>query len=439
MKEGNQDYVNHLNTVRITRREMNKKLAQAVGVGLSAGIAGEYAIQQLFPLDEQASNGSQPNEENRNDLRPLVYLGAGTAAVFPLIDYAYRRSVLQVEKEQAPQRIRDFAWEHQLQLNTKEKAELHEKLSYLPPLGGKIPLPWKEPYKYPKIEPTVTLDEQIEKTQAILYEFRRGIKESYVHQVTVQGRLPDNFKYAALSLVVNSPYPHDWSTPFFEAPWGKIAPLIHDGYGERNNWRTKLAQFGYFNPIIDQTNNWINPVWNQVSGRTDFLQRIVRIYDSSLPKIQNHDIEAQLDLSDEKILSVFNEQIERQRTREEMKFYQHAALALHAAYGTAPRDIPADIRIGCAEAWQLYESKMKKLLKEFELSSFSNVPWFLPRSRHKPNWELFGKRYEADWEPIQEELYKVEETRLQYDEFRYQNFLNMSRLAECVDKIIGLP
>ena len=267
-----------------------------------------------------------------------------------------------------------------------QRAEIEafrSKILRLPPAGGKIPNtldakgrlnPVHSFGPLYKIAPTWTMEEQV---GTVLKARQAGLLESgYVHQLTVQGKLPDEFKYVALALILSSPYRHDWTEPMFNATWGTVAPLVHDGGAVE----------------LD-----LNPAWEKVEGRTDFLQRVVMVYD---PKTQPE-----------------LERMEQDRLLLEARAYQRLALALHAAKGTAPRaeevpgGIPPDLYEKLSAHWKKFRQAMDQTLgafsgelggERFDLNGLVRVRWFLGQPVEVEKWP--GPRWEAPWPPIQKEL-----------------------------------
>lgn len=144
---------------------------------------------------------------------------------------------------------------------SKEQIETFlKKIFYLPPVGGKVTLERNSLWPTALL-PALTADEKVE--EIIKFRQNKELDKVYVHQLTVQGRLPDEFKYAALALIINSTYRSDWKKPFYEADWAKVAPLVHDGGN-----------------VSD-----INPLWRS-KGRTDFLQRVATVYEPKLESME---------------------------------------------------------------------------------------------------------------------------------------------------------
>ncbi len=313
----------------------------------------------------------------------------------------------------------------------EELEEFRSRVLLLPPVGGKIPELLDSQGRLKghrvfgalyRIDPAWTVEEQI---QTVLQARQKGLLgDGYVHQLSVQGRLPDEFKYAAVALILSSPYRQDWKEPFFEADWGKVAPLVHDG---------------------GNVTVGLNPVWSNVQGRTDFLQRVVKVYD---PARQPE-----------------HERMETDRLLLEARAYQRLALALHAARGTAPKaeEIPdglsVQLREKLAERWHKFERDLLGLFEaysgeiggeKFDLTGPVRVKWFLDQPRRVKDWP--GPRHEADWPPIREQLLmlnrfaeKTEPARKEegadlsaYDALRLQVSALLKIVADDIDRDLGL-
>lgn len=285
-------------------------------------------------------------------------------------------------------------------------------LSYLPPVGGKIPIVYKgDPVDI--LVPSLTAEEQ---AQAVTSLRKKGsLGEVYVHQLTVQGRLPDEFKFAALALILSSPYKNDWDRPFFEAPWGKIAPLVHDG---------------------GNVDHGVNAVWSDVKGRTDFLQRIAFVHRVDVEQLERLKPGEVAKLPVETLSSARNEQAERERLTLEAKAYQRLALALHARAGTAPKRIPEEVRSPLADHWVKFEETMTSILGEYGLRAAADVTWF--NAEPRPLAHLaYGPRHEADWQPIKETLLQLEGARPYYPELRNSVVHLLKGVTDSIDRTIG--
>lgn len=289
-------------------------------------------------------------------------------------------------------------------------------LSYLPPVGGKIPLIMKvgkEPdTDVKKFIPSLTAEQQTENIVRMRQDNKLG--DGYIHELTVQGRLPDDFKYAAIALILNSLYKIDWTKPFFEALWGKTSPLIHDGGNVEQN---------------------ISPVWHKVKGRTDFLERRAMVHARDLEqneKLKN--IEEVVKLPD--LTELHKEQEERNRLALEAKAYQRLALALHAQVGTAPKKIPQDIQIKLAGEWTQFQKRLDGLLTRYDIKGVTTVTWFREKPIPLSKWP--GRRYEADWPPIQQKLIRVNEAKESNPEIRTHVTRLLSETTDHIDRIIGI-
>ncbi len=318
----------------------------------------------------------------------------------------------------APQLSALFAlrpeWAHGLPAKEKLQ-ELAESVRWLPPIGGKIPLVI-EGLPLFELPPSWTAEEQT----LLLVELRReGFLGTigYVHQLTIQGRLPDPFKAVALALILASPYDHDWQEPFFEAPWGKIAPLIHDG---------------------GSPNVSINPAWHSMKGRTDFLQRLAQVHQCNLETLESMKDEEQLAVfsHDVELLERYDrEKAERSRLLLETRAYQRLALALHSDLGTMPADMPPPLRWRLVARWKLFTEHFTRLLASIGAASALRTPWFTNSPRQI---EWLEERHEAPWPAICRDLIKLEELRTRHPEIRIAAIHLLAQATEWVDQELGL-
>ncbi len=284
-------------------------------------------------------------------------------------------------------------------------------ISYLPPVGGKFDTSQNGPLQG-KMSPVLTAEEHAQ--EVIKKRGGLNIGQEYIYQISVQGRLPDRFKYAAVAMVLANPYRNEFDKTFFKADWGQVAPLIHDG--------------GMFE-------NDVLPGWRNVKGRTDFIQKI--------PTIWKADIDKLLDLIPNELLSLPTEVIQlaraEQMVREHIKgsaaFYQRAALALHAHEDTIPEGLPDNIKEDLKRIWIDYEVEMRRLLNSYDLQGAVDIEWFLKQPRQL--WG-FRKRHEADWSPIQQELIGLEDARWKQPEIREKTTMLMRRTVSQADYAIGL-
>lgn len=284
----------------------------------------------------------------------------------------------------------------------------------LPPTGGKIHIVVREALeKNPmKMIPRMTAEEQVEEVRTLRREGKLG--EGYVHQLTVQGRLPDEFKYTALALIMGSPYAHNWDEPFFEAPWGKVAPLVHDGGN------------------VDVS---VNPFWG-VTRRTDFLYRKAKVIEPDLEKLKSMTAKQLYTLGVDKLANARYEELEDARLETETKAYQRLALALHAKLGSLPKGVPQGLKDNLARHWEVFKTDMNLLFAQYHLQDVTQVLWFTPTARQLPHWP--GLRYEAEWNPIQASLKKIEEVRVNNPELISSAKGVLQNASAAVDKELGL-
>jgi hypothetical protein len=351
----------------------------------------------------------------------VMLLGAGMTAVCSLISYIQSRESLHEERSGVKQRLEIFrpAW-----LDTppdKKEIEVFDKaVSCLPPVGGKIPR--TETSKLPVgfhgiLPPTYTAEEQMH----WINQFRNSgeMGEYYVHQLTVQGRLPDRFKYAGIALILHSPYEHNWNEPWIDSPWGYVGPMVHDG---------------------GKVNRSLNSRWKKVRGRTDLflgfqIGKPKSNFDKNEMRLSNMEF---LDYIEGNLREVELNVLEEQRTMESSEFYQRAALAMHAENGSAPRSIPEDVRYKAAGVWREFELGMKDLLERYGAQGVSEVRWFLDTPREIKGWTQHGKRFEADWDPIQRELINLEKVKKENPELRLGAAELIGSTKRRADKILGL-
>jgi len=309
-------------------------------------------------------------------------------------------------------------------LETPGAVVLAHKLFFLPPEGGKLLVVEHKDRTWSTGRPLSPFWTAEDHADYLAQERQAGrLGRAYVHQMTVQGRLPDEFKYVAVALVLNSPYFQDWNDPFFSADWGKVAPLIHDG---------GLVETKF------------NPLWGHVKGRTDYLQRVAVVYEpkiSELERLPEADLRNRLRADPELKKRYELEQMERDRLFIEARAYQRLALALHAKLGTAPAAIPEEIRDRLTARWGNFKRKMDGLLGEVELARLVGVPWFLDAPR--PLSGIGDDRHEAPWQPIKEELLKanelLEKDPLLANGIRATITALLKTAADDIDQDIGLP
>lgn len=277
------------------------------------------------------------------------------------------------------------------------------KQLWLPPIGGKIiSIDDKNDRKstWYILNPSLETTEQIGMINALKTQNYLG--KLYIHQLSVQGRLDDRFKFAALALILDSPYPNDWNTPLYNAPWGKVAPLVHDG---------------------GNTKNTLNPLWQHQEGRTDFLQRINFTREPNYQQMNRLTPQEKSEVPAKQLIAALQDESEAQRLLIEAKFYQRIALAKHCHQGNISPEIPPTVQVRLYGRWRTFESNVIKLLYELNAQKLQNIHWF--NSYPRTLWDDYPDRYEADWEPIKQGLIKLEEARHKHPDvlFRVRDYL----------------
>lgn len=287
-----------------------------------------------------------------------------------------------------------------------------KKIFYLPPVGGKVTLE-RGSLRPTPLFPALTADEKVE--EIIRFRQNRELDDAYVHQLTVQGALPDEFKYTALALITNSTYRNDWRKPFYEAPWGKVAPLVHGGGGE--------------NPI--------NPFWS-IRGRTDFIQRVAEVHEPELETMEQYGSTPELtaQFSAKALDNAVLEQEERRRLILDINFYQRSAFALHAKTGTVPDIVPPDVAKVGRETWGDFVKDMRNILSSYGGGDIVKPRWFTRIPRLLPSWGLV--RYETNYKPVQEALISLEEIKSKNPSLRREVNLLMNKTVSAIDNAIGI-
>jgi len=293
-----------------------------------------------------------------------------------------------------------------------------EKRFWMPPIGGKIAIKpdHRDKAQITLMCPGLTPEELLVELRR--YRAQGVLSEHYIQQLTVQGRLPDEFKYAAMALIMSSPHPHQWKEVHYDAPWGRVSPLIHDGG----------------NTAMD-----VNPLWNDVYGRTDFLHRIARVFEPNKSAIDAMSEVEQLNWisADTSRLDRYHfEQREEERFLLEAHAYQALALALHAKLGTAPSAIPAEIREKLSIRWQEFRHQLETLLGAHDLKHILDVPWFYEHSA--PLWSSQGPRHEADWPLIHDKLELLEQARRKIPHLQKNAVLLLIQITRDIHDDLGL-
>ncbi len=356
---------------------------------------------------------------------PYAYLvGAANtivAAFFGFIKFEEAKTALNRASKGAKDRLLFFFPNWKTTPPSAEEITVFEqKISALPPVGGKIPD--NDGHKLIRIDdgafgilpPTFTAEE----SWARVLKLRRNgeLGAWYVSQLSVQGRLPDAFKFAAIALILDSP-PYNWERPHFAADWGKIAPLIHDGGNVQRD---------------------VNPLWRGVKGRTDFIQNIAIVPEPNIEQLEQMNPEERAGLPFEQQVNARYEQLEEERLQEHARFYQRSAFCLHAKIGTAPKQIPKETKIAAARVWDEFEEQMKSLLNKYGTEDVGNVEWFRKKAVYKPGWSQYGERQEADWSPIQQALLHMQQLQQEHPEIRPQARQLILEFNDVMDHILGI-
>jgi hypothetical protein len=274
-----------------------------------------------------------------------------------------------------------------------------EKVKLLPPIGSKLVEIFEDDSWQNRILPVRQTAETMSRDVVNFIGSREG---TYIHHLTVQGQLPDTYKYVAATLLLNNSYKADWDEPFYNANWGKAGPLIHDG-------GNTISQF--------------NSRWKYVYGRTDFIQRVIKVHDED-------------DTEDETGASVLMNQSEMLRIEAEARFYQRMALALHCAIGTKIKKVPPELSEELTEIWDGFQEGSQKMLRAIGATSLIDTPWFLPKARKLKGWQT--RRFEADFQPIQESLKQLDERKLAHPEIQEIAGRAIREFSNKVDEALGL-
>ena len=284
----------------------------------------------------------------------------------------------------------------------EELLDYQKKVALLPPIGGKIPLVRKNAIqkgKSHKLPPFLSAEERALKVLSLRKQGKLG--ESYVDQLTVQGRMRDDFKYAAINLILSGPYIFDWNEPFFKPEeWGGIGPLIHGG---GNVQRTRNSK-------------WPGPLLHTSNDRTDFLQRVFRVTDDSN-----------------------DNQMEEARIVLETLFYQRIAFANSCFHDSLPYELDDSVKMQGAAIWENFVHDSEQVFRKYGIENVSEITWFLDRPRRDNLLSGYGPRYEADAGPINEALNVMEKVKATHPELRDMALNLMHNSAQDVNRIIGLP
>lgn len=289
---------------------------------------------------------------------------------------------------------------------------VQEGLCLLPPIGGKVDESGKSGPLVGKLIPTRAAETSTKTVIDHIKQYPSGQK--LIYQISVQGRLPDRFKYAALALIITNPAELDWNNPYFEAPWGKMAPMIHDG------------------GIVNEN---VNLLWKNVDGRTDFLFQLTA-FEPDLDSLEQLSPSQIAQLTQEQLTAALRERKLREYLGFAARFYQRIALACHAVSGSLPETVPPNLRKSLTKHWYFFKDNLQDLLDSCNLREVTQSVWFLDQPRNLANWHQL--RYEADWPPIREELIRIEQARMKTPEISYQTIRLMKVVTNSIDREIGI-
>ncbi|MBI2011237.1 hypothetical protein HYS91_00565 [Candidatus Daviesbacteria bacterium] len=223
-------------------------------------------------------------------------------------------------------------------------------MNYLPPLGGKLSVKIGKKEELRILSARTTALEHAEDALSLLGEY--GTVDDVMHQLTVQGRLPDAFKYSAIGLLLTGTYLNNWEEPFFDKPWARFAPLVHDG---GRTWRS------------------LNPHWKNVDGRTDFIERLPRVVEPEGLVIKEHEGSAVIREQENKYNLV---EVNRESLKFRASVYQLLGLVCHAFFDSAPSVVNDDLRKRLATQWETYQRKIHILLEDYNISGVANIPYY---------------------------------------------------------------
>lgn len=292
------------------------------------------------------------------------------------------------------------------QSKLKQKEERKVKVTpetFLPPVGGKIVAVDTGNglnLNVIKLKPTILAEEQI--SPIINIRQSGGLGIAYVHQMTVQGRLPDVFKYVPISLLLHSPWEHDWNSVKFEY-WSKDSgPLVYDG------------------GVVDYT---VNPLWKEVHGRTDFMYRAAVVAKPDLEIYENeYSVRDAAKLDNETLNSLRLEQQEKARLLFEEQAYQRLGFACHCeTNGDLPNHIPSEIREAGAKVWRDFVRELTHLMSDAGLYYCLETRWI-----------------EGRWERIQTSLMDMERAHRWSPDLRQKIDRLLLGAVNSVDELIRL-
>ncbi len=281
----------------------------------------------------------------------------------------------------------------------------------LPPIGGKLnDFDKSKPIPLP---PALTAENYVSELMKQVKKLHpeKGDSEFFVSQLAVQGRRGNDFRYVALALLTASPYVQDWNDYFYEASWGKVGPLIHDG---------------------GRVSGKVNPKYKDVVGRTDFILRVGKVWDPNFESIIEMAPEDVVNLPVEDIENALQEQKERERLLTEAKAYQRLALAYDVACSNR-LGLTDDEADALSSEWFSFTDSITNLYEEYGVADILNVKWF----RNKPTQlGLWNNRYEGKWKPIKKSLKKLDAARIENPEMVERSYYLLKNKVAAIDTII---
>ncbi len=278
-------------------------------------------------------------------------------------------------------------------VNNISPESLAARICQLPPLGAKIAIPEKGAGGVIKLSPYLLAEQLVPN----LMDITKGVRtqeDFVVQQLTVQGRAKDDFKLVAMMLLMHSDNLYDWDQPSYDVPWGRVAPMIHDG-----------GHVNYsLNPIIQRN----------LLGRTDFLGRVV--------------FADQVEQNEESLML-------------EAKAWQRLKLAHDASPYYKNEYLDNGSRLGrdLQTTWKDFKLESSNFMRDCQLGDLLKVPWFTSTPRHLPAMAAFGPRYEADFDQIKPGLLKLNDMMEKYhDQLKGRSRMLLTKYTQRVDDILGI-
>lgn len=290
------------------------------------------------------------------------------------------------------------------------RAEIETSL-LLPPIGGKLnDFDKSRPTPLP---PALTAENYVSELMKEVKKLHpeKGDSEFFVSQLAVQGRRGNDFRCVALALLTASPYVQDWKEYFYEADWGKVGPLIHDG---------------------GRVSGKVNPKYKNVIGRTDFILRVGKVWHPNFESIIKMAPEDVVNLPLEDIESAIQEQKERERLLTEVKAYQRLALAYDIGFSTR-LGLTNDEADALISEWFSFTESITSLYEEYGIADILDVKWFRNKPTRLGQWD---DRYEGKWKPIKRSLKRLDEVRIENPEMVERAYYLLKNKVAAIDTII---